>query len=171
MTTDVEVNGRKWPVSVEPLAGASHRYVVTIDGARVVVDAVPVDADTLSVILPEEGSTSCTVGFAVDPVAGVLLVSALGATMSVAANGARSRRRGGLAAVSGEQRVVAPMPGKVLRVLVAPGEAVAVRQPLVVIEAMKMENELTALRPGRVKEVAVAAGESVEAGRLLVTVE
>jgi biotin carboxyl carrier protein len=69
------------------------------------------------------------------------------------------------------QQVVAPMPGKVIRVLVAPGDAVAPKQGLVVIEAMKMENELRASGAGRVKAVRVAEGQSVEAGTLLVTVE
>ena len=63
------------------------------------------------------------------------------------------------------------MPGRVVRVLVKPGDEVAARQGLVVVEAMKMENELAAPRAGRVKEVAVTEGQSVEAGRLLVVVE
>jgi biotin carboxyl carrier protein len=63
------------------------------------------------------------------------------------------------------------MPGKVLRVLVSPGDIVAPRQPLVVVEAMKMENELTTPRDGRVTAVHVEPGASVEAGRLLVVVE
>ncbi len=77
----------------------------------------------------------------------------------------------GDAAGHGEQRVSAPMPGRVVRVLVKAGETVADRQGLVVVEAMKMENELTVPRAGRVKEVMVAEGASVEAGRLLVIVE
>jgi biotin carboxyl carrier protein len=63
------------------------------------------------------------------------------------------------------------MPGRVVRVLVQPGDEVTARQGLVVIEAMKMENELTATRAGRVREVTVAAGAAVEAGRLLVVIE
>jgi biotin carboxyl carrier protein len=59
----------------------------------------------------------------------------------------------------------------VLRVLVAPGDEVTAHQPLVVVEAMKMENELSSPKPGRIKDVAVAEGMSVEAGRLLVVVE
>ncbi len=49
------------------------------------------------------------------------------------------------------------MPGRVVRVLVAPGDEVAARQPVVVVEAMKMENELRSPKAGRVKDVAVAA--------------
>jgi biotin carboxyl carrier protein len=63
------------------------------------------------------------------------------------------------------------MPGKVARVLVSPGEVVEPRQGLVVIEAMKMENELRAARAGRVMTVRVVQGQSVEAGALLVSVE
>ena len=63
------------------------------------------------------------------------------------------------------------MPGRVLRVLVSVGDEVAAGQALVVIEAMKMENELKVLRAGRVREVLVVEASSVEAGRLLVVVE
>jgi biotin carboxyl carrier protein len=80
-------------------------------------------------------------------------------------------RRGREVAAVGEQRIVAPMPGKVLRVLVTAGQEVAARQPLVVVEAMKMENELASPKAGRIREVAVSEGASVEAGRLLVVVE
>jgi biotin carboxyl carrier protein len=63
------------------------------------------------------------------------------------------------------------MPGKVVRVLVAPGDTVEARQGLVVVEAMKMENELRASGAGRVREVFVREGQSVEAGAALVIVE
>jgi biotin carboxyl carrier protein len=87
-------------------------------------------------------------------------------------DGRRFERAGiGDAGGHGEQRVTAPMPGRVVRVLVKAGETVAARQALVVVEAMKMENELTVPRAGRIKEVMVAEGASVEAGRLLVIVE
>ena len=59
------------------------------------------------------------------------------------------------------------MPGKVVRVLVNKGDSVQARQPVVVIEAMKMENELRAGREGTVAEVPVRNGQSVEAGALL----
>ena len=71
----------------------------------------------------------------------------------------------------GEQAIVAPMPGRVVRVLVAPGDEVAARQPVVVVEAMKMENELRSPKAGRVKDVPVTEGTSVEAGRVLVVIE
>ena len=64
-----------------------------------------------------------------------------------------------------------PMPGAVARVLVSVGDAVAPGQILVVVEAMKMENEFKAPIAGRVAEVAVAAGQTVDANALLVVVE
>jgi biotin carboxyl carrier protein len=84
----------------------------------------------------------------------------------------RARRRAsGASAVNGPLRIVAPMPGKILRVLVSPGDHVDARQPVVVIEAMKLENALSAGRAGIVREVLVQEGMSVEAGRPLVVLE
>ena len=88
-------------------------------------------------------------------------------------NGRRTRRAApdGGGASDGEQRVVAPMPGRVVRVLVAAGDEVAARQGVVVVEAMKMENELRSPE-GRARQgVTVAPGTSVEAGRVLLVVE
>ncbi len=58
-----------------------------------------------------------------------------------------------------------------MRVLVGKGESVRARQPLVVVEAMKMENELRATRDGTVADVQVHEGQSVDAGALLVIVQ
>jgi biotin carboxyl carrier protein len=63
------------------------------------------------------------------------------------------------------------MPGKIVKVLVQPGDVVGARQGLVVVEAMKMENELRSQRPGTVADVRVKEGMSVEAGTVLVVVE
>jgi biotin carboxyl carrier protein len=75
------------------------------------------------------------------------------------------------AASGGSQRIVSPMPGKIVRVLVKAGDHVAAKQGLVVVEAMKMENELRAARAGRVRELSVAEGQSVDAGTVLLVVE
>ena len=80
-------------------------------------------------------------------------------------NAARSSIR------SGRQNVAAPMPGKVVRVLVNLGDSVDAGQGLVVVEAMKMQNEMRAARPGRVIEVRAGAGETVGAGDTLVVLE
>jgi biotin carboxyl carrier protein len=97
--------------------------------------------------------------------AGVASVRVLTGTAS------RFGRGGGASLAAGTQRVLAPMPGKVVKVLVKAGDEVKARQGLVVVEAMKMENELRSPKDGRVSDVLVAEGASVEAGRLLVVVE
>jgi biotin carboxyl carrier protein len=71
----------------------------------------------------------------------------------------------------GATRITAPMPGKVVRVLVAEGDAVEAGQGLVVIEAMKMQNQIRAAGPGRVSNVAVRDGAAVQSGDLLVLME
>jgi biotin carboxyl carrier protein len=63
------------------------------------------------------------------------------------------------------------MPGKVVRVLVAAGDAVRARQPIVVVEAMKMENELRADRDGVVSDIHTREGALVEAGALLIVIQ
>jgi biotin carboxyl carrier protein len=71
----------------------------------------------------------------------------------------------------GPQNIAAAMPGKVIRVLVKEGDAVETGQGLVVVEAMKMQNEVQSPRAGRVIAVAATAGSTVAAGDVLVTIE
>ncbi len=82
---------------------------------------------------------------------------------------ARAQRRG--ASGSAEKELRAPMPGRVVKVLVAEGDTVAEGDPCVVIEAMKMENELRAPAEAKVASVHVAEGASVESQALLVAFE
>jgi biotin carboxyl carrier protein len=79
------------------------------------------------------------------------------------------RRRGSASADTGPRSIVSPMPGRIVKVLVREGDAVTAHQGLVVVEAMKMENELRAPRAGTVSAVKVVEGMSVEARAVLVT--
>ena len=86
----------------------------------------------------------------------------------------RRMRLGGLQAgieLQGRQRVSVPMPGKVIAVLVSEGDKVERGQGLVIVEAMKMENEVRSPVNGEVKELKVKAGDSLEAGATLLVVE
>lgn len=69
------------------------------------------------------------------------------------------------------EEIIAPMPGKIVRLLVEPGQAVEVGQGIVVMEAMKMQNELKAHRTGRVLTIPVHPGDTVRAGAILATIE
>ena len=80
-------------------------------------------------------------------------------------------RRGAGAGTEGPRPVKAPMPGRVVRLLVEVGEDVEEGQGVVVIEAMKMQNELKSPKAGRVARVGVAVGDTVGSGDVLVVVE
>jgi biotin carboxyl carrier protein len=171
MTFEVELNGRSRSVSIER-AGSRDRFRVTVDGVPTLVDAQRSGEYGVSLLFPDGAHAGARVSLAPGSGAGELLAYLRGRSTSVIVNG---RRRGravdGASGAHGEQRIVAPMPGRVMRVLAAPGDQVQVRQPVIVVEAMKMENELRSPKTGRVKEVAVSAGVSVEAGRVLMVIE
>jgi biotin carboxyl carrier protein len=80
-------------------------------------------------------------------------------------------RTGARAPGQDRENVIASMPGKVVRVLVKPGESVAAGQGILVVEAMKMQNEMKTRRGGTVVTVAVREGETVVAGAILATIE
>jgi biotin carboxyl carrier protein len=139
---------------------------VLVEGERVAVDAVDV-----------EGAINIVVG---DKVFDLWLESD-GDTVGFVGSGHRARARvesdrsriGAVAsrAVSdGIQRICAPMPGRVVRVLVATGADVEAGAPVAIVEAMKMENELSAAEHGTVLSVHVAEGATVDGGAVLVTI-
>ena len=82
----------------------------------------------------------------------------------------RGRRHASLEA-EGRQQITAPMPGKVVRVLVKQGDAVEAGQGLLVVEAMKMQNEIRSPKRGKVEKLLVKDGQAVNAGEVLVWVE
>ena len=171
MTFEVEINGRARSVSVERTQAGHYRLVVDLTAYD--VDAVRIGSFGLSLVLDRESGLSREVQVAPATTPGELLVTLDGRVVSAAIDRRRTARAGsdGGGDAQGVQAVVAPMPGRVVRVLVAPGDEVAARQGVVVVEAMKMENELRSPKAGRVKDVAVTPGTSVEAGRVLVVIE
>lgn len=86
----------------------------------------------------------------------------------------RTRRlnagRQGPAAPQGDYAVRAPIPGMIVKVLVQDGDEIIEDQPLIILEAMKMENEIRAVRSGVVRKVEVAAGQSVEQEAVLIVI-
>lgn len=172
MQYEVEVNGRPRDVRLRHAEG---RSIVTIGDRTWAVNAVQVDAQTWSLLVESGDAGGAVLSHEVlvvpDPVTGQLIVHLGAAAVPVSLNGRRRRQgRDDPARGVGPVRILAPMPGKVVRVLAEPGTAVTARQAIVVIEAMKMENELRAGRDGVVTEVPVRPGQSVEAGMLLAVV-
>jgi biotin carboxyl carrier protein len=170
MYLQIEVGGRTRNVVVKRVGDG---FAVSVDQRRFSVDAVRIDAYTLSLLV--DNGCSHEVVLVPDSAgrASSQLTVRVGTTpVVVALNGRRARARGaGTGPGTGPQRVVAPMPGKIVRVPVAAGDTVRAGQPLVVVEAMKMENELRAGRDGTVADVHAREGMSVEAGALLVVIQ
>jgi biotin carboxyl carrier protein len=144
-----------------------------VDGVVTLVDAQRSGEFGLSLLFPDAAHHGARVSLAPGTAPGEMLAYLRGRTAAVVVNGRRTGRGAAETGTGahGEQKVVAPMPGRVVRVLVAAGDEVEARQPVVVVEAMKMENELRSPKTGRVKDVPVAAGASVEAGRVLMVIE
>jgi len=150
MRWQVVVDGRALEIDSEQLASVRQVepgvYSVLIDGV----------SHEIRVISFSEGLTAF----------------AAGRRFAVEVSDPRDASRASRSAIgSGRQNVTAPMPGKVVRVLVAAGDVVETAQGLVVVEAMKMQNELKAARPGRVVEIRGRDGETVAAGDVLVVLE
>lgn len=171
MELQIDIGGRVRTLVVELTDG---RYHVSSEGHTWIADLGLVDATTYSLILPERGCASYEVGVTASASDGDLrvhLASGITAVRRLTGAGRFGGRGAQAAQAVGTQQVVAPMPGKVLRVLVKEGDLVKTRQGLVVVEAMKMENELRSPKDGRVVSVSVTEGTSVEAGRLLIVIE
>ncbi|HKC55194.1 MAG TPA: biotin/lipoyl-containing protein [Vicinamibacterales bacterium] len=177
----IDAGGRRREVEVVRVGDTC---LVSIDGRDVEVDVKDIDG-TLSLLIgtksyeisvgpPADG----TVMVHVDGVPVEVTVSPSGsvaaAPRSAGAGSVRpatGRAAAGASGAGGPQQVKAPMPGKIVKLLVKPGDRVEPRQGLVVIEAMKMENELRAKAAGTVVEVRAVEGASVEAGAILVILE
>jgi biotin carboxyl carrier protein len=164
MLFDAFVAGRSLRVEVR---GKDGRYLVTLDGREVLVDLFDAGHGFVSLLIEgkshEAGLEKRPGGYTV-----VLADDVVAVDLADAARGeAPAPRR----AAAGPERIKAPMPGKIVRLLVGPGDEVAAGAGLVVVEAMKMENEVRAPRAGLVLEAPVREGQAVETGALLVVLE
>ena len=141
-------------------------YTITIDGERHQVDARKLE-DNFYTILTGDRSYEVSI----EPAGDGYLVRHGAAEQLVQfhdpARGARDAAR----VHEGPLEIISEMPGKVARLLVAEGDEVNEGQPVMVIEAMKMENEISTPKAGQVKGVAVSAGENVEGGAVLMVID
>ncbi len=165
MKLEVTVAGR--PVVVE-LQRAAGGWEVRLDPALQPLDVVEVAPGVLSVLL--EGQ-SFTVHVVRDGES--WRVHSRGSDLEVAVRDPRrwTGRAGGAAAGrAGRQEVTAPMPGKEVRVLVTERQEIEAGQGLVVVEAMKMQNEIPSPKSGVVEQVRVREGDTVEHGAVLAVI-
>ena len=159
------------------LGGRTIEVDLTLDPGRVTVDGKPHQAELravpgtpLRILLLDGGACSLQM---LNTGSGTWLVQEAGERHEVEVLDERTAHIRSLAGAevraAGPRPLRAPMPGLVVRVEVEPGQAVAVGTSLVVLEAMKMENDLKAAAAGVVDRVAVSAGATVEKGAVLVT--
>jgi biotin carboxyl carrier protein len=160
------IGGEERIVEVTP---RENGYRVSIGSDVLEVDAVHLAGGALSLIVGTR-SYRCDVEPGRDGRLSVLVGSTVYRLEVLDERKLRMRRAGGKFKVEGPQRVDAPMPGKVVRVLVKPGDEVQEGQGLVVVEAMKMENELKSPKTGKVTELHAVEGAAVESGAKLVVV-
>jgi biotin carboxyl carrier protein len=141
---------------------------VTLDGRTVAVDAVETAPNTLSILL-EGQSFEITVTPSAD---GKLKLHTNGQefTAEVIDPRAWSGRRHGAVEAEGRQQILAPMPGKIVRLLVKEGDHVEAGQGLLVVEAMKMQNEIRSPKSGVIERVLAKEGQPVNAGEVLCVV-
>jgi biotin carboxyl carrier protein len=170
MKYEVLIDERSYQVELERTASG---YECKVDGEPFTLDVVTTAPNTLS-ILHQGRSFEVTREVARES-------SSTGEThIRVGAQHFRAEvrdprslrsRRAHSTAGTGPARICAPMPGKVVRLLAAEGDEVEAGQGLVVVEAMKMQNEIQSPKPGKVAKIAVREASAVNAGDLLVIVE
>ena len=163
MKLTVKTGEREHEVTVERRDGLLR---VVVDGTEHLVDARHLEADFHSIMM--EGRSY---ELSIEADGDRYHVRHGASQRTVSLTDATRRGREGRSKGRGPETVVSVMPGKVVRVLVALGDEVAEGQGLVVVEAMKMENEIGAPRAGRVTSVEVEPGRAVEAGTTLVVLE
>jgi biotin carboxyl carrier protein len=165
MTFEVETRGRRRTVDTRR---SGQDWEVVLDGRTVAANVTPV-GDRWSLLI---GTRSYEVS--VDRRANgerTVHINGVGVSVSILDPRSRLAQRPGTDVGTASRSIAAPMPGRIVKVLVKPGDNVAQHQGLVVIEAMKMENELRAPRAGRVRDVRVTPGMSVEGKTVLIEME
>jgi biotin carboxyl carrier protein len=164
MKYEAEIDGR--PVSIE-LEQHNGRVSAIIDGRGYDVE----------VVRPEEGAYLIFVGERVYEArvwtegASALRVKLRDRLFTANIIDRKHRRAAADHSQEGQHDLTAPMPGKIVRVLLGPGDDVAAGQGVVVVEAMKMQNEIKSPKAGRVIEVRVVEGATVYANQVLAVVE
>lgn len=164
MIFDVTVNGRDYRVQLEQQDNGA--WSCQVNGDSIVVDFAQMSAGVLSFLI---GGDSYEV--VANPAQQQIAVG--GEKYSVEVRDPRSwrSRRARAGTEAGPKKVVAPMPGKVVRVLAQPGTDVEQGVGVIVIEAMKMQNELKSPKKGIVARVLAVEGAAVNAGDVLAVIE
>jgi biotin carboxyl carrier protein len=166
MKYEITINGAKRSVEFTPPANGSTRVKFTVDARHVAACAVPVSPGAYSILL---NGRSLEVITEESPEGFLVRVDGREYRAQVTDPRSWRRARGAGVELEGRQQLVAPMPGKIVRVLVSVGQQVSAGDGLLVIEAMKMQNEIRAPKSGTVEKLA-REGQTVNAGEVLAIV-
>ena len=167
MKNEVILNGARLSVELTRSAEEPSQLVATIDGRRVEANAAKISPGVYSILINGR-SLEIRVEALVD---GMLLHTACREyRIEIADLRSWRRRRSGRIDLAGRQQIAAPMAGKVVRVLVAPGQQVETGQGLLVVEAMKMQNEIRSPKTGTVERLLAKEGQAVNSGEVLVVI-
>ena len=161
------IGEREVTITVEELGGA--KYKVAIDGVEHVVDAHQVAGRLWSVLYQDASFVVDVTRFPTEEYE--VLIQGDCHKFTMMNEQRRAMLRVGGKGSAGKAMLTSPMPGKVVKLLVTEGQEVEAGQGVVVVEAMKMENELKSALAGKVKEIFVEEGEVVESGAKLLLVE
>jgi len=166
MTYDIFINGTRRSVEIASPSAEGSRVTAVIDGRTVAADAAKISPSVYSVLVNGR-SLDVTLEEATD---GLLVrIDGREFKLEIADPRAWQRGRGGSIELAGRQQIAAPMPGKIVRVLAAMGQQVEAGQGLLVIEAMKMQNEIRSPKSGTLEKI-VREGQTVNAGEILAVV-
>ena len=165
MTYDVSIDGKDYRLELNQVEG---RWQCRLDGREVQADAVLTRRDVLSVLIDGK---AYEIKRETTPTDMHLWVGSVRYAAELRDPRSLRGRRGGAGDEKGPKRLVAPMPGKVVRLLAKEKDEVEAGQGIVVVEAMKMQNEIKSPKKGLVKKVAVSEGSTVNAGDMLAIVE
>jgi len=166
MKYEITIQGARRIVELTSRAKEDSRATLIVDGRSVEADAVRISRGSYSILL---GKRSFEIS--VEQIPDGLLVRTNGREYQIRIKDPRSWKqgRGQGIELEGRQQLTAPMPGKIVRALVAMGEKVQAGQPLLVIEAMKMQNEIRSPKSGTIEKLA-REGQTVNAGEVLAIV-
>jgi biotin carboxyl carrier protein len=166
MKYEITINGARRSVEFSQQRNGASRVTFTVDGRVVEADAIRISRAAYSILI---GGRSLEV--TAEQTSNGLLLRTNGREFHVEIFDPRAWRRGRGTGIEleGRQQLIAPMPGKIVRVLVAAGQQVHAGQGLLVIEAMKMQNEIRSPKSGIVEKLA-REGQTVNAGEVLATV-
>jgi biotin carboxyl carrier protein len=166
MIFQLEIDGHSRQVELDP-GDSPGQFRIRVDGQPVEADAHLLRPGILSLLI---GGQSFRVVLDADPNDPALHVGSRRIPYRIDdPRSLRSRRRH--ARTDGPIALKASMPGRVVRVLVEKGEAVAINQGIVVLEAMKMQNEMKSPKDGHVRDLRVSTGDTVAAGDILAIIE